>query len=508
VVSAGRLTSVCRLSRIFLALSLCLSFAGTLSCGKDEGPGRETAPEASFTVSPPSGTTETEFQFDASGSSDAQDPVSALEVRWDWTNNGVWDSDFSTTKTATHQYGTAGTKTIKLEVRDTGGLTDTTTATVTVLGPNTAPEASFVVSPLSGTTDTEFQFDASGSSDAQDPVSALEVRWDWTNNGVWDSDFSTTKTAEHQYGTVGTKTIKLEVKDTGGLTDTTTATVTVTPAPPKQMVLIEAGSFTMGSDEDEGDSDERPEHQPNIGSYYMDLYEVTNAEYADAANWAVAHDQAVWNGFEIVSSTSPERIFVNITFVYCQIERAGASFRAEAGHEDHPMISVSWYGAAAYCNWRSEMEGRTPCYDLSTWECDFSADGYRLPTEAEWEKGARGSLDERTYPWGDEAPNCARANYAGCAFDTVPVGSCPSGRSAYGLYDMAGNISEWCNDRYESTYYSTSPASDPRGPSTGSLRVIRGGAWINNDLRCADRDSNVPSVATNYSLGFRRVLVP
>jgi formylglycine-generating enzyme required for sulfatase activity len=413
MVTGGRPTSVFGLSEILLALSLCLSFAATLSCGEDEGPGRQTAPEAFFAVS-----------------------------------------------------------------------------------------------PLSGTTETEFQFDASGSSDARDPVSALEVRWDWTNNGVWDSDFSTTKTAAHQYETVGTKTIKLEVRDTGGLADSMTATVTVTPAPPKQMVLIEAGTFTMGSDEGEGSSDERPEHQPDVSSYYMDLYEVTNAKYADAANWAVANDRAVWNGFEIVNSMSSEQIYVNVAWVYCRIERAGASFRAEAGYEDHPMISVSWYGAAAYCNWCSEREGRTPCYDMSTWECDFSADGYRLPTEAEWEKGARGPLDERTYPWGEEAPACDMANYAGCNFGTAPVGSYPSGRSAYGLYDMAGNVSEWCNDRYGSTYYNTSPTSDPRGPSTGSLRVIRGGAWINNDLRCADRGSYSPSAANNYILGLRRVLVP
>jgi formylglycine-generating enzyme required for sulfatase activity len=454
-----------------------------------------------------SGTTETEFQFDASGSSDAQDAVSALEVRWDWENDGVWDGAFSTTKTATHQYGTAGTKTIKLEVRDTGGLTDSTTDTVTVLGPNTAPEASFTVSPLSGTTETEFQFDASGSSDDRDPVSALKVRWDWGNDGIWDSAFSTTKTATHQYGAAGTKTIKLEVKDTGGLTDSTTATVTVTPGPPIQMVLIEAGSFTMGSDEGEGSSDERPEHQPYISAYYMDLYEVTNSKYANAANWAVANGRAAWNGFEIVSSTSPERIFVNVTWVFCRIERSGAHFSAEAGYEDHPMIVVSWYGAAAYCNWCSEREGRTPCYDMSTWECDFNADGYRLPTEAEWEKGARGSSDERTYPWGEEAPDCERANYAGCYLDTTPVDSCSSSRSPYGLYNMAGNVSEWCNDRYESTYYSTSPTGDPRGPSSGLLRVVRGGAWINDDLRCADRDLGNPSAANNYSVGFRRVLV-
>jgi formylglycine-generating enzyme required for sulfatase activity len=508
IVSIDSRTGVRRLSTSFLALSLCLSLACLQSCGKDEGPGRETAPVASFTVSPSSGTLETEFLFDASGSSDAQDPASALDVRWDWENDGVWDTAFSKTKTATHRYNTGGTKTIKLEVKDTGGLTDTTTSTVTVEGPNTAPEAAFTVTPLSGDTETEFLFDASGSSDAQDPVSALEVRWDWDNNGVWDTEYSTTKTATRRYGMPGTKTIKLAVMDTEGLTDSTTATVTVAPAPPQQMVLIEAGSFTMGSDEGEGSSDEEPEHQPYISAYYMDIYEVTNEKYANAANWAVKNGLATWNGFEIVSTGSPERIFVNVPWVFCRIERSGATFRAEEGYENHPMIAVSWYGAAAYCNWCSVREGRTPCYDMSTWECDFDADGYRLPTEAEWEKGARGSLDERTYPWGEDPPNCNRSNNVGCYQETTPAGFCSEGLSPYGLYDMSGNVSEWCNDRYDSAYYSASPTSDPRGPLSGLLRVVRGGSWIHDPWRCAERSFGNPAVTNDYSVGFRRVLVP
>ncbi|MFZ1947331.1 MAG: PKD domain-containing protein, partial [bacterium] len=202
-----------------------------VDCGDDSPTGPlNTAPTASFTVSSGSGTTETVFQFDASGCSDAEDAASALQVRWDWEDDGTWDTGWSTTKTATYQYGTAGTKTVRLEVKDTGSLSDDTTQAVQVSVPNTAPTASFTVTPSEGTTLTEFQFDASGSSDAEDAPSALQVRWDWEDDGTWDADWSTTKTATHQYGSVGTKTARLEVKDTGGLSDDTTQVVVVTVA--------------------------------------------------------------------------------------------------------------------------------------------------------------------------------------------------------------------------------------------------------------------------------------
>ncbi|MFH1219367.1 MAG: PKD domain-containing protein [Candidatus Eisenbacteria bacterium] len=329
-----------------------------LSCSKDSCENPNTPPTASFTVNPTSGTTDTLFQFDASSCSDPEDPMTALQVRWDWENDGTWDTQWSATKTASHQYGTAGTKTINLEVTDTGGLSDDTTQTVNAGGfacypdlpipqlqvtrkedyewsgewwtryymtvnnrsvfpsalfevapdlppcglnsnasrtwvdiynqdggylsgfcgltsaehldgiwfalpkeqapppfvyitmvdrrcgitytsnlastsyGNTAPIASFTVNPTSGTTATVFQFDASSSSDTENPVSALQVRWDWENDGTWDTDWSTAKTASHQYSTPGTKTIRLEVKDTEGAVDDTTGIATVSiPVP-------------------------------------------------------------------------------------------------------------------------------------------------------------------------------------------------------------------------------------------------------------------------------------
>jgi hypothetical protein len=293
-------------------------------CGGDKGTNpNNTAPAASFTVEPASGTTATVFQFDASGCRDDEDTVSVLQVRWDWESDQTWDTQWSATKTATHQYAGPGSKTIRLQVKDSGGMSDDTTRTVsvgvapsiTVLVPNGGevwtgasfdtvrwtwtgsidsvkievsndgglywslhmgnasntgafvmrvpnvssticlvrissvsdptihdisdanftitfhnfpPTAGVWVTPETGTVDTVFQFDAYESSD-NDPEYLLEVRWDWEDDGTYDTDWSTEKTASHQYVTPGTKTIRLEVKDTGGLTDDATATVTVLP---------------------------------------------------------------------------------------------------------------------------------------------------------------------------------------------------------------------------------------------------------------------------------------
>ena len=170
------------------------------------------------------------------------------------------------------------------------------------------------------------------------------------------------------------------------------------------------------------------------------------------------------------------------------------SWYAEAGYADHPVIEVSWYGANTYCEYNDK----------------------RLPTEAEWEKAARGGCemggepgacedpaDERSYPWG-EGIDCEHANYSECVGDTTPVGFYPAGVSPYGLYDMAGNVWEWVKDWYDGGYYSISPRTDPTGPESGTYRVLRGGAWSSgtHDLRVAHRTIYVPGGA-NGIFGFR-----
>jgi formylglycine-generating enzyme required for sulfatase activity len=190
------------------------------------------------------------------------------------------------------------------------------------------------------------------------------------------------------------------------------------------------------------------------------------------------------------------------------------------------MVQVSWYGAVAYCNWRSQQEGREQCYILSTWNCDFSKKGYRLATEAEWEYAARAGLSGRRFPWGDAISHSLANYYSSSLYSydtsptreyhptwndgvepfTSPVGSFQANGS--GLYDMAGNVWEWCNDCYLSSYYSSSPANNPTGPTSGLSRVLRGGCWVSRA-----RSSSVAARADDWadapgrgSIGFRVVL--
>ena len=220
------------------------------------------------------------------------------------------------------------------------------------------------------------------------------------------------------------------------------------------MVLIPSGEFVMGSS---AASDERPAHRVHLDAYYLDIFEVTISRYAKFLE-TITTQQAPhqWNT-------------VNLT---------------EDG--DRPVIGVNWSDADAYCRWMEK----------------------RLPTEAEWEKAARGT-DGRKYPWGDEDPREDLANFGRCCgwsgFGLLAiVGTHQAGKSPYGVFDLAGNVWEWVADWYESQYYKTSPDRNPAGPSFGHDKVMRGGSWSNrpNDLRASVRDKVSPTYR-NFSIGFR-----
>jgi len=203
-----------------------------------------------------------------------------------------------------------------------------------------------------------------------------------------------------------------------------------------EMVPIPAGSFTMGND---GEIDAKPIHQVSVSGFYMGKHEVTQEIYAKV----MGKNPSKWKG------------------------------------ETNPVERVSWLDAIRSCNALSEKEGLRPCYDLKTRACDFKADGYRLPTEAEWEYACRAGTTA-DYHFGRTDADLARHEwFQDNAFgQSHPVGK--KRPNAFGLYDMSGNVREWCNDWYQVDGYkqdASGPVTDPRGPAKGQKKVLRGGAW-------------------------------
>lgn len=305
---------------------------------------------------------------------------------------------------------------------------------------------------------------------------------------------------------------------------------------PEGMVLIPAGMFQMGDSFNEGSSLELPVHAVYVDAFYMDAHHVTSQQYAEYLNWAwsqgglinVYHD-AGGDWVNLGESTYYKYCLTNRADLGTGITWDGSTFGLVAGWENHPMVWVTWWGAVAYSNWRSAMEGRQPSYNNSvtgpTWECNFAANGFRLPTEAEWEKAARGGAAGHRFPWSDtDDIQHARANYVSSAaypFDTSPTRGChpafgcftnpvdyfaPNG---YGLHDMAGNVLQWVNDTVLVNYYGISPYNNPHGPlDPNGFRWVRGGDFTDNAsvTRCAARAYYGYPIARNNALGFRLVL--
>jgi formylglycine-generating enzyme len=263
------------------------------------------------------------------------------------------------------------------------------------------------------------------------------------------------------------------------------------------MMLVPAGAFWMGSvsediqlrvDDrkksvrpenrdkcDEWFRDEGPQREVFLGAFYIDRYEVTTAlfeRFVAATSHRTTAEVEGWGW-----------VFLAATGKWDKVQ--GATWRAPGGPgataaPTHPVVQVSWYDADAYCKWASE----------------------RLPTEAEWEKAARG-VDGRRYPWGEEW-DAARANGDLTIKATRPVGSYATGASPYGIHDMTGNVFEWVADWYDPAYYQKGPERNPPGPASGQQRTLRGGGWHSRPiaLRVPSRGSGMPGFRYNYT-GFR-----
>ncbi len=252
--------------------------------------------------------------------------------------------------------------------------------------------------------------------------------------------------------------------------------ILLSPSDPS-MVLIPAGEFQMGSNARDAYDDEKPVHTVYVDAFYMDQYEVTNAQYKEFIDATPE-----WKKDRIPEKYHDGNYLKNWN---------GNNY--PIGKENHPVANVSWYGAMAYAQWA----------------------GKRLPTEAEWEKAARGGLDGQKYPWGNSI-DFNNANYGRNMGDTTPVGSyLPNG---YGLYDMVGNVWEWCLDEHDENFYQTSPRRNPIAGADNvtdvvnsflnlnSWRVLRGGSWIRfaRDVKVYDRDYTFPTFS-NDDFGFRCV---
>ena len=244
------------------------------------------------------------------------------------------------------------------------------------------------------------------------------------------------------------------------------------------LVYVPAGPFKMGDNFGDGEARERPVHEVALDGFYIAKHEVTNKLWRQFRDDPGYDDPKYWPG---------GRPMPKDQMPYWTDERNHGG--ATAGSDTYPVLGVNWDAAVAFTNWVSAKTGKR----------------YRLPTEAEWEKAARGT-DQRRYPWGNTIDHSYAKYVEGSDFVTAAeVGSFPKGASPYGALDMAGNVMEWCSDWYSRDYYSVSPKKNPKGPESGAYRVLRGGTFFEDafDLRTHRRSAAWPSFQAYRMVGFR-----
>ena len=331
-------------------------------------------------------------------------PAAELRTRWDWNGDGYWDTPWIRETMVAAHLTEPGLYPVTVEVSDDQGRSTTAQQAVSVAAGSLPPAAHLVLSPISAPANHPVVADASASRAIDGAERDLSFRWDWDGDGIWDTEWDGASSRSHEFQSEGRYGIRVEVRDQNGLTSIVEGDVVILAEASKLaagwqmevngvlMAHVPDGSYEMGSDQ--ANATEFPPHRVSVSSFFMDVYEVTNAQY---------------------------QRFVLATGHPAPPNWAGAHY--PPGRADHPVTSVSWHDAGAYAAWR----------------------GVRLPAETEWEYAARGS-DGRMYPWGKSFNGSLAAHGS---MSMVRVGQFPQGVSPFGIHDMAGNASEWTASRFQ-----------------------------------------------------------
>ncbi|MCP4545161.1 MAG: SUMF1/EgtB/PvdO family nonheme iron enzyme [bacterium] len=523
-----------RISRVlFLAGLVSIILAG---CGTEEWKDLSTggslspiAPVAVFVVGPDDGATWTEFTFDASGSSDQDGSLSALRFRWDWESDGTPDTPWLD-EPVTVQTFAAGTYEVELSVMDADNLMNETTRTINV---TVGPLGLFTVTANVIAIDESFTFDAH-DSEVGAGLDIATYEWDW---GAGDGFILGDTVVVRQYPVYGNYNVRLRLTDSGGNVDIDTLRVAVVDRDgfvPPPMAPVLSDTFFMGSPGDMlgSELDESPVHEVFIPQGFdIGITEVTNQQFLELAQWALAYDPPLvsCNGVTLVNvpeeEGAPRIELLDLDDPDCEIAFTDGVFHLrDAGHglnPDHPVKEVSWYGAASYCNWLTiSLDPDDPdnlAYDDSDgWALyngnPASIPEYRLPTEAEWEMACRADTDTLSAFYNGVITNLECSDpvldpiawYCGTSSGwTSEVAALAP--NSLGLFDMSGNLWEWCTDWKQSDNYSDAAfIVNPWGPLTGSNKVIRGGYWNSpaSDCRSGNRFNASPELTLD-SVGFR-----
>lgn len=312
----------------------------------------------------------------------------------------------------------------------------------------------------------------------------------------------------------------------GWISNTVTSLRVYDPTTPPGMRYIPGGFFTMGDTNYQTLGNVN--HTVFVSPFYMDAWETTTTQVRDAFQWALEQGKLTFGGILFSNAQGNSQSLLKVNDVESMLLFDGTNITVLAGRSNHPCTAITWYGALAYCNFRSEIEGKVPCYNLTNWTCDFTKTGYRLPTESEWEKAARGGYEGRLFPWGDTITH-SEANYRSLEANPYdisptrdfhpiynenrPVRTAPVGSFApnnYGLHDVVGNVAEWCWDvagRYNLGSTLFDPVS-PEIPNLGGKPLMKGGNWFTTSERVllASRYTAAPRDYTTPDVGLRVVL--